>query len=247
MTTSRIFALLLALCMVFSLCACGNETIGDNNDGSQPPAGTDPTADPTDPSNPDNNDAPAVDPNQPITGLSFGYSNLELTQLGGSAMLDVKTEPVGPKYAVSFTSDDPSIATVDSTGKIVAMGKGVCIVTATCGSLTAQCLVTCNIDLTYPEPEPEPEPDPGPSYQESELSFVDYGYGYDATFYLSTGTVQLYDGTIPAEEVQFTSKDKSVATVDATGLVTLLGTGRAIITAKYGKWSIQFIVRVIDG
>lgn len=253
MKITRFFALFLALCTVFSLCACNNgATFNDEKDPTV--TGSDPTGDPTDPTapstpdNPGQNSQPAIDPNHPITGLRLATTALELTDLGASVALEVLTEPVGPKYDVSFVSDDPAIATVDKAGNVTAVGKGVCIITATCGNLTAQCLVTCNINITYPEPEPEPEPDPGPSYTESDLSFVSgYGGAYDATYPLSWGPIQLYNGNIPAEEVKFTSNDKSVATVDENGVVTFVGTGRAIITAKYGRWSIQFIVRITDG
>lgn len=56
--------------------------------------------------------------------------------------------PVAVNKNVIYTSDNPAVATVDPTGKITAISKGVAVITATTvsGGLTDTCIVTVEND-----------------------------------------------------------------------------------------------------
>jgi uncharacterized repeat protein (TIGR01451 family) len=67
----------------------------------------------------------------------------------------IATTPAGAQ--VTWTSSAPSIATVDSTGKVTGVKEGTCTITAiTSDGLTAICTVTVTPKGTEPIPTPEP-------------------------------------------------------------------------------------------
>ena len=197
---------------------------------------------------------PAVDPTEgevQITGLKLAVETRELKSLGATFLLTVKTEPAGHQFELNFVSADPSVATVDSTGKVVATGRGMTTITVSCGKFSAKCVITCNFqmpdDPDIPDnPDVPDDPVDGDStYKKSDLTFIPgYNGEYDATYPLAWGSVQLYNGKIPAELVEFSSDDPTAVTVSDEGKVTFLRVGYARITAKYEDWTISFMVRV---
>lgn len=74
-----------------------------------------------------------------VTALSISASTSSLT-VGDEATLTATVTPVGSP--VRWTSSNPTVASVDSSGKITANAAGVAIVIATAGSYSAQCTVT---------------------------------------------------------------------------------------------------------
>ena len=92
----------------------------------------------------------------PVTGVTLDKSTLSL-EVGATATLNATIEPSNASYkAVSFTSSDDAIATVDDDGLVTAVKAGTADITVESlmdGSKTAVCTLT----VTEPEPEPEPE------------------------------------------------------------------------------------------
>ena len=92
----------------------------------------------------------------PVTGVTLDKSTLSLEE-GATATLIATIEPSNASYkAVSFTSSDDAIATVDNDGIVTAVKAGTADITVESlmdGSKTAVCTLT----VTEPEPEPEPE------------------------------------------------------------------------------------------
>ena len=82
-----------------------------------------------------------------LNGLLMGAEHLVVT-VGGSTKTSVN--PVPWNYdlgAVTWTSSDESIATVDANGKITGVGKGNAVITAAYGDITAEVVVTVvNVD-----------------------------------------------------------------------------------------------------
>ena len=118
-----------------------------------------------------------------------------------------------PAPQASFTSSDPSVATVDFYGKVTAVGAGTATITATTNYwTTATCQVNVNPTLA------------------TSISLN------QNTMNLSVGSSQNLTATVlPAtasnKTVTWTSSDESIATVDANGKVTGIATGLATITA----------------
>ena len=92
----------------------------------------------------------------PVTGVTLDKSTLSL-EVGATATLNATIAPSNASYkAVSFTSSDDAIATVDDDGLVTAVKAGTADITVESlmdGSKTAVCTLT----VTEPEPEPEPE------------------------------------------------------------------------------------------
>ena len=91
-----------------------------------------------------------------VTGVTLDKSTLSL-EVGATATLNATIAPSNASYkAVSFTSSDDAIATVDDDGLVTAVKAGTADITVESlmdGSKTAKCTLT----VTEPEPEPEPE------------------------------------------------------------------------------------------
>ena len=91
-----------------------------------------------------------------VTGVTLDKTTLSL-EVGATATLNATIAPSNASYkAVSFTSSDEAIATVDNDGLVTAVAAGTADITVESlmdGSKTAVCTLT----VTEPEPEPEPE------------------------------------------------------------------------------------------
>ena len=173
----------------------------------------------------------------PCESLRVSDSVIQFDKAGAAQLLNARALPENHTDEITFASGDVSIATVDKKGKITAVGNGETVITVRCGEQTAQCRVIC----TIPEETTAPTVTE-PTYTEKDLKFADNGYGYEYTIPLSEKSYNPYRGTIPVELVEFKSNDENVATVGPDGLITFVGKGRAIITAKYNDWEIQCIL-----
>ena len=121
---------------------------------------------------------------------------------------------------VTWSSLDDEIASVDSNGTITAIGEGTTTITATCGTATANCVVTVNT--------------PAPT---------DYVTLDKSSMTIAVGNT----GTLTANasgSVAWSSSDTSIATVDQTGEVTGIAEGTATITATCGTASATCTITV---
>ena len=176
MSKKQFLSLIFALCLVFVLAACGESEAAPSSEPAKATEGTEPTGDATEPTSPDKTDDPTdpedgaqspadtdTEPSQTVTRITLSANQAEL-DVGATYQLNVTFEPAAATPTISFDSDDPDVATVDSTGLITAVGSGTCTITVTCNGLTAECTVTCNDTANQdPELEPEPEPEPNPN------------------------------------------------------------------------------------
>ena len=153
MMKHRTYALLLALALSVSLLAgCGGNETGssqpDNSvsssqeDQSQPDASVpDVSQEPDASQEPDVSQEKPVEEPQAEASLSLSSSDFTLFSAGSSYTLKAETSPAGQK--VTFTSGNPSVATVDENGKVTAVAPGTAKITAAAGDLTAVCVVRC--------------------------------------------------------------------------------------------------------
>lgn len=74
---------------------------------------------------------------------SIGLNKSSTTLLEGTAdILYATVEPDEPNIPeINWSSDNPSVATVDDSGRIVALSAGEADITVTCGNVTAKCRV----------------------------------------------------------------------------------------------------------
>lgn len=153
-----------------------------------------------------------------VTGVSLNKTSTSIEQ-GGEEQL---TATVAPSNAdnqnVSWSSNAPTIASVDQTGKVSALSPGTATITVTTeeGNHTA----TCTVTVTAP-----PTP--------IEVT----GISIDATATIGIGEAKTLSVTYtPADAnsgkaLTWSSANANIATVDANGVVTGVAAGTVAITA----------------
>ena len=172
--------------------------------------------------------------NVPVTGVTVSPTSSTVA-INGTLQLTANVQPSNAtNKAVTWTSSNNSIATVDANGKVTGKAVGSATITATTtdGKKTASCTVTVTAS-TIPVTGVTVSPSSGS---------VNVG----ATLQL-TATVQPSNATNKA--VTWTSSNNSIATVDANGKVTGKAVGSATITATTtdGKKTANCTVTVTQG
>ncbi|HEX7050451.1 MAG TPA: Ig-like domain-containing protein [Longimicrobiales bacterium] len=137
--------------------------------------------------------------------------------------------------AVVWTNVDPSVATVSAAGWVVARGNGTADVIATAGrQVDTVTVVVAQVVATV-----DVSPD--------ELSLAQGDTARLAVALADSNGVALDCATLECTAVEWSSTDTVVATVDSTGLVTVVrGGGRADISAAVGAANDQAALTVMD-
>ncbi|MYK65262.1 MAG: hypothetical protein F4022_02205, partial [Gemmatimonadetes bacterium] len=134
-----------------------------------------------------------------------------------------------PGAGISWASSDESVATVDSTGLVRAIGRGEAAITATAGSASASARVTVATTVTTVLLTPS----------EAVLSVSD-SLLLSATAWDGNGAL------VEDAEVTWASGNESIATVTESGVVRGVTGGRAPITATSGAASGSADVTVVQ-
>jgi LPXTG-motif cell wall-anchored protein len=153
----------------------------------------------------------------PVTGVSLDKTSLTLTT-GKSGTLTATVAPANASNkAVTWASDNTSVATVDQNGKVTAVSAGTATITVTTvdGSKTATCTVTVEDEIVT-------VPVTGVSLDKTSIILTT---GKSDTL---TASVTPADATNKA--VTWASDNTAVATVDQNGKVTAVSAGTATIT-----------------
>lgn len=174
------------------------------------------------------------------TDIELSNSDVELTELGSAWMLNVTVEPAESTDELTFTSEDLSVAQVDSKGVITAVGPGQTMITVTCGDITQQCRVTCSWEeeTTEDTTEETTEETTVPVEVDGEIKLN----RTDMTLIREGETWNIYNGTVAVDAITWTSGDESVATVK-NGVVTAVGVGKTTVYAEYNGEKFSCIVR----
>ena len=103
---------------------------------------------PTDLAEPTPSPTPTPTPEPEITSIAIYFLGEEnngfVTRIGESVPLDARTFPTDVVAEVTWTSNNPDVCTVDSTGLVTGVGVGSTYVVASCGSYSAECQVIVN-------------------------------------------------------------------------------------------------------
>lgn len=156
------------------------------------------------------------------TGDEFKISltALELT-VGDSSSLTVTGVPDG--QTASWTSNETSVATVDSAGKVTAAGVGTAIITVTCQGVSATCRVTVRAAAVAPTP-------PAAAFEVTLPGTLQVAAGSNATL-TATATNAATNATYA-----WSSSDSTIAAVSGSdkGIATISGVraGSATITVS---------------
>ena len=187
---------------------------------------------------PDRLTAPGADATPGVTGPELGAA-------WGSNQIDVKpdvdTLPLGAtrqltvnigdarqvKAAIVWTSLDPSIATVDRTGRMTAVGGGTALIVGKVGPSTDTALVVVPVSVAAVSVSP----------RAGELTVGQQSQ-------LSASTTDALGRPIAGTGVTWTSINPEVATVASSGVVTGVSTGEAKIVANAAQFSDTATVRI---
>ena len=165
----------------------------------------------------------------PCTGISLNTNTLTFTT-EGSQTLTATVTPDGCTDAITWESDNTSVATVDG-GVVTAVANGNATITARCGNYSATCSVAVSGVV-------ESIPCTGITFDKTELTFN--GEGTQTI----TATVIPSDTT---DSVVWVSSAPSVASIAVDGnvcTVQSVSNGSATITAQCGNYSASCSVTI---
>jgi len=162
-----------------------------------------------------------------VTSITLNKNSLAL-KAGESETLVATVLPVNATdKTVSWTSSNPSVATVNNAGKVTAVLNGSATITARAGNASAICTVTVSetiIEVT------------SVTLNKSSLTL--------RVSESETLVATVLPGNATDKTVTWTSSDSSIATVDNSGKVMAVLKGTATITAKSGNVSATCSVTV---
>ena len=164
-----------------------------------------------------------------LSDISISNAPQSLT-VGSSAMLEANVDSDSYVKYVSWESSDTSVLRVLSNGKVVAVGQGEAVITASIGEATSSVTIT----VTGEQPG------------ESGLTGVSLDR-YTLTLYAGEEAEQL-TATLKPEgteaTIRWTSSNQTAATVSQDGKVTPLSAGVTVVTAAAGDYRASCIVTV---
>ena len=164
---------------------------------------------------PDTPEVPVGPQTVAVTGVSVSASSVELTE-GGTQTINVTVSPSNATdKTVSFSSDNTSVATVDSNGKITAVGPGTATITVTTkdGNKTAKVTVTVAAAAVKVESVT------------LDKDKIELTAGESAALSASVLPVDASN-----KSVTWSSSDETVVTVDQKGVLAAVAEGTATIT-----------------
>ena len=140
-------------------------------------------------------------------GLTLATSSITFDEPERFYNITVQKLPETCNEDVTFSSSDETIATVNQQGKVVAVNGGTAVITATCGSQTATCLVTC--DFIAEEEQTSSEEELAPALNSTDMTL----------FYPGEQAPLIVNNLPDGAQVTFTSENASVATVTSSGTI----------------------------
>ena len=177
---------------------------------------------------------PTPEPARPTT-VTVSRATHELTAFGATVQLSAEVRDQNARVmagaTVTWTSSASSVATVDASGLVTAVGNGTATITASAGSASGSAVVTVTQSVASVEVSPATAP----------LTAL------GATVQLTAEAFDENGHAVAGAEFSWESSDAGVATVDAGGLVTAVGNGTATITATAGSASGTATVTVAVG
>lgn len=151
----------------------------------------------------------------PVEGISLSRSTLDLT-VGNSFDLTASITPSNAtNKAVTWSSSDSSIASVDSSGRVTAKANGIATINVK-SAANASISDTCTVTVTTPTSGVTVTP---------ESVSLNTGQTHQLTATVSPATAS-------NKNVTWSTSSGNVATVNSSGLVTAVGNGTATITAR---------------
>ena len=204
------------------------------------------------------NTAPSISAQSPTTPGSEGTTvipceSIQVTKApapfekeGDGILLSIDKTPKNTTEKVEFFTSDENVAVVSDKGMVTAVGYGEAIITVKCGGAETTFVVSC----TFGKPDDSADPTV-PTEPDEELTFefkTNTGE-MDIQFSRKGESANIYRGTVPVDQIVWSSEDEEVATF-VNGVVTATGknkpgTSYIKVFAKYGDKEVECIVRCL--
>lgn len=176
-------------------------------------------------------------------GITLDTDMVILSKAGDAHLLSYKLQPENTKDAVTFTSENPEIATVNEKGSITAVADGETKIIIKCGEAEKVCTVYCQFEedptattapttttetdatgatdttaSTAPTDTTDPTATTAPTVAGTDIRLN----RNDITLQYQGEKWELYSGSVSKDKVTFTSDNESVVTF-VDGWVTAVG------------------------
>ena len=175
------------------------------------------------------------------TDVILDSDTLTFDEAGEVLLLNVTVQPKNTTDLLSYRSEDTAVVTVNSVGKLTVVGEGTTKIVITCGNITKKCTVI----VQYPESSDGNGGTEGVSDPTGETGNADGQLRLnrmDITFTSKGSTWNLYDGSIPRNQITWTSDDVSVASF-TDGVVMAVGNGTTTVHAVLGDQKVSCTIR----
>ena len=168
----------------------------------------------------------------PCTGLTMNDSEITLSAVDSIWQLNFSVEPLDTTDAIKFVSTNEKVATVDSRGRVTAVGSGEATITATCGDYIVECTVICDFDTDVTDPT-KPGDTTDPTEPSDPVVTVELKLNReDFTLSKKGATWNVYSGELDPSEITWTSGNEAIVTIE-NGKVVAVGPGRTRVFAEY--------------
>lgn len=191
-------------------------------------------------------------------GISLDTDMVILDKAGNAHLLSYKLQPENTTDTITFTSENPDIATVNEKGNVTAVAEGETRIIIKCGQAEKVCTVYCQFKkestpTVAPTAPTAPDStdttatvDPTDSTTATtpnapvdgtvSLNRKDITFTYKGEFW------DVYSGDIAKNLITYSSDDEKVATF-ADGKVVAVGGGMTTIYASYGDQKVSCLIR----
>ncbi len=163
---------------------------------------------------------------KPVKSLKLSPKKLTLA-LYGTQQLGLTISPADAyNPAITWTSSNPAVASVDGNGWVAGLSDGVATITATSGNGKKK---SCKVTVKEVKPtevafaKPYLSMNPGDTFQ---------------------ATVKMTPEAVTNPAVTFTTSDAAVATISETGLITATGYGSATLTVTTASGGLKATCKV---
>lgn len=200
-------------------------------------------------------------------GITLDTDMVILKDAGYAQLLTYKLQPENTTDQVTFTSENPEIATVNEKGSITAVAEGETRIIIKCGEVEKVCTVYCQFekdptvatipnatdvtgatdstDTTTPTDSTDPtdvtDPTGATTATAPQQGTIRLNRK-DITFSYKGESWDVYSGDIAKNLITYSSDDENVATF-ADGKVVAVGGGMTTIYASYGDQKVSCVIR----
>lgn len=150
----------------------------------------------------------------PVTGITLDKTEMHLEKGNNDLLTAVITPEDATNKSVTWYSSNSAVATVDSSGRVNAVGGGSAVISAT--TEDGQYVATCTINVVIPVT--------GVSVSPTALELIKGTTG--------TVTAAIFPSDAMDKTVFWSSSDSNIASVDSFGKISANNVGAATITAK---------------